>query len=163
MRTAIEAFLRSVSRFFVIVAVAARVSAYAVSVAALWLVLRDLIEALALLKFESLLVWFLLVVICGFSVGVVLLIEGTHDAFLRTSFAEATQADRELAERVLTPIAFSLGSLILFWLLSSQPIDIARLLRQQDLRLALALGYLLAPTLIRTRLLAKCLEHLGGT
>ncbi len=146
-------FLRVIKGFNVMVITGARATVHAILVAALFVFASELMRTILSLDLKSFLLWLLMATVFAFLFGVLLLIHGAREVLFITLLSESNQSSRELSERVLTPIAFALGSLLLGSLLVSRP---------GGLRwLGLAIGYFLAPTLIRKRLLARLLESLG--
>ena len=161
MQSTLQVLLKAIKGFNVVVIAGAQATVHAILVAALFMLVRGFVGTILYLDLKSLSLLLLIAILFSFLFGIMLLMDGAREILFRTLLSESNQYSQELYDRVLTPIAFALGCILLFWLLVLRPVEFWRLLSGEPL-LGLAIGYFLAPTLIRRRLLARILESLGS-
>ncbi len=148
--------LKVMNGFVAVVSAGARATVYAVLAALLLFYAGILLRAIFLLDLKSLLLWLLFVPFLGFLFWIMLLRHSATEIMEESLLQEADQSSRELFDKVLTPTAFTLGFVLLFWLL------VSRRFESWWFVVELVIGYFLAPTLIRKRLLARLLESHGS-
>lgn len=145
----------------IVLVAAARVTVHAVLMVLLVTFASALVKLILWRDVKNLFILVLFTPLLVFLFWMVLVKTGAGEVFLETPLKESDQGMQGHVRRVLTPIAFALGGLVLFWILMSRPVDFRSLSGEEPL-LALAVGYFVAPLLIRKRVLARFLESLGS-
>jgi hypothetical protein len=139
----------------------ARVTANAFLLAAAGVTASALVRAAARLDATSILAFGGLIALALFLASVTLLVRAARDTAADALLADGPASSRARFERLLTPVSFGMAAVIAVWLgvgatASSGP------LRWLELVLFLIVGYVIAPTLIRSRIFPRLLERLGG-
>lgn len=147
--------------FELVLAAAVRATVHATLVAALLTLVGWVPTVILPMNLRSVFLSLLLVPLCVFLIWILLLTRAARDISLKTPFSEDNHSYQERMSRIVMPVAFVLGGLVLLSLIVSRPMHLGWLLGEEPL-FSLALGYFLAPLLIRKRVLARLLESLGS-
>lgn len=156
-----ESLLKRARGLELVLAAAVRATVHATLVAALLTLVGWVPTVIFPMNLRSIFLSLLLVPLCVFLIWILLLTRAARDISLKTPFSEDNHSYEERMSRIVMPVAFVLGGLVLLSLIASRPIHLGWLFGEEPL-LGLALGYLVAPLLIRRRVLARLLESLGS-
>ena len=159
-----ERSLKVLARFHAVLVATVRATVHAALVAALLAFVGGLLGLVLSMKMNmiSLLLSLLIAPICVLLIWIILLIWGARDISLRTFPSELDHCSQELSRKLLTPLALSLGALILIWQLFSRSLDSGWLLGEEPL-FGLAVGYFLAPILVRKEFLHRLMKGLESS
>ena len=153
-----EGSLKVLRGLHVLLAAAVRTTVHALLVYALFLLITSVPTVVFPINLRAVLLALLLVPLGGLLIWVFLMSRAAYDISLEIRVFENDRSYREQMARLVMPVALMLGSVVLLSLIVSRPIHSGWLFGEEPL-LGLALGYFLAPLLIRRRVLARFLER----
>jgi len=154
-----EKHLKVLAGFYPVLVAAVRATVHAALVAAFFALAGGLLGLILSMNLRSFLLSLLVAPLCVLLIWIILLIPAGRDIALGTSLSELDDSSQELSRKLETPVAVSLGGLILLWLFFSRSVEAGWLFGQEPL-FGLAIGYLLAPILIEKELLRRLIRSL---
>ncbi|MCI0369785.1 MAG: hypothetical protein L0214_00020 [candidate division NC10 bacterium] len=154
-----EKYLKLLAGFYLVLIAAVRATIHAALFAALVAFAGGLLGLILSMKLRSLLLSLLIAPLCVLLIWIILLIPAGRAIALGTFLSELDDSSQELSRKLVTPVAFSLGGLILLQLLFSRHVGPGWLFGQEPL-FGLAIGYFLAPFLIQKELLQRLIRSL---